>query len=79
MTDPAPLRTEGPVRHWRFDPDHPRFAAVPLLTRDPAGEIVAVRGPLPRLTTEMAKVIEAGTTYGVLTNSLGVSLFRRPR
>jgi hypothetical protein len=68
MTDPAPSRTEGPVRHWLFDPDHPRFTDVPLLTRDSAGEIVAVRGPLPRLTTEMAEAIEAGTTYGVLTN-----------
>jgi hypothetical protein len=68
MTDPAPFRTEGPVRHWRFDPDHPHFADVPLLTRDSAGALVAVRGDLSRLPAGMADTISPGTTYGFLHN-----------
>jgi hypothetical protein len=69
MTDPAPFRAEGPVRHWRFDPDHQHFADVPLLTRDATGQIVTVRGDRPTLPAEIAEAIEAGTVYGLLSNS----------
>lgn len=56
------------MRYWRFDPDHPHFADVPLLTRHADGHFVAVRGDLPRLSAEMADAVEHGTTYGYLAN-----------
>lgn len=68
MTDSAPFRQVGPVRYWRFDPDHPHFASVPLLTRHADGHLVAVRGELPSLSAEMAEDIEHGLTYGYLAN-----------